>query len=536
LVKRLPFVFAVVLFLLLTVVPLLFTFFSSFYPDGHFSLKNYETICNAEKLLLLSKSCLTAAAVAAISTVLGAALAWMISKTDVPFPAFFKLAFLLPLFISPYYFSVAWKDVFSLLGISNLQGKNWILIFIHTLCFFPLPLIVISSALANINRTVAEAGLLMASKRRVLFSLELPLARHAFFSSFILVFILSVSEVAVATYFLVPSFASDIFIQFAAYYNHEAAIASSLLLVLLCFALLALEYSYLMKAPFLSIGTQGNPVKKYQLKTFRAPSALLLLFLYSIITLLPVLSLGIQAFKAPPELTQVRSEIIQTEGGGQTGYYVLKAFELLKPAIPESLLYAALGAFAICAAGFTFAYFSVRKGNVFFDFILLAVFAVPATVFGIGLIKFYNRPVLDFFYSSFAIIVIAYAGRFTFIASKIISHAIGKIPYSIEEAAMINGAGVSQRFLKILLPLISEGLFAAFIISFIFCLSEVGTTIVVYPPGSSLLPVKIATAMHSTPSELMSAMVFIAMGVTLAVLALLFAAYHLLTKKKAWQQ
>lgn len=510
----------------------MFTFFSSFSDEGQFTLKYYETLFSKEKLLLLWNSCVHAALIAAIATLLGGIIGWLIAKTDVPFANIFKLLFLLPLFVSPYYFAVAWKDVFSIAGITELQGENRIVLLIHSLCFFPLPMLIISAALANINASIIEAGLFTATRARVIFSLEFPLIKHAFYSSFILVFILSISEVAVTTYFLVPSFASDIFIQFSAFYNHAGAIASSTLLILVCIALLALEYSYFVKAPFLSIGTKGNATNPVQLNALRIPALLFLLMLWSVVILVPLAGLTTQAFTAPPEFSQVKQSIVETEGGGETGYYVKKAWELLLPVLPESLFYAALGAIFICLIAFVFAYFEQRKGYRFFDVALLLVFAIPATVFGIALIKFYNRPVLDVVYSSFFIILIAYTGRFVFIASKILGHAIGKVPFSLEQSAMLAGAGAWQRISRIISPLIAEGFFAAFLISFVFCLGEVGTTIVVYPPGSSLLPIKIATAMHSTPEGLMSGMVFIALSVTLIALGALFAVYSFISGNK----
>ncbi len=512
------------------------TFTSSFSLEGRFTIEHYDAVFSKEKLLLLWNSCATTALIAAIATFFGGLIGWVISKTDVPLSGFLKLIFLIPLFISPYYFAVAWKDFFSLAGAGDLQGKDWILIFIHSLCFFPLPMLIISSALANISRSITEAGLLTAGRWKVVFSVELPLIKHAVFSSFILVFILSISEVAVATFFLVPTFMSDIFIQFSAFYNHAGAIASSFLLVLVCYTLLAVEYSYFMKAPFLSIGTKGSVTDKLSLKVFRLPVTVVLLLFWMSATFLPISVLSYHAFKAPPEFTQVRKDIMQTEGGGETGYYVKQAIDLLGPVLMESLVYATIGAVLLCLFGFVLAYYSQRQSRKLPDFISLLTFAIPATIFGIGLIKFYNRPVLESVYSSFLIILIAYMGRFTFIALKVIGHAIGKIPPSLEEAAVIAGTSSLKRVTHILLPLMGEGIFAAFIISFVFCLGEVGATIVVYPPGSSLLPIKIATAMHSTPEGLMSGMVFVALVVTLSTLGLLFAAYRIISRNLAWTQ
>ncbi len=470
------------------------------------------------------------------ATMMGGTIGWLIGKSDVPLAGGLKLLFLIPLLLAPYYLAVSWKDVFNIAGITQLQGKNWIVVFVHVFSFFPLPMLMISSAFANLHRNVTEAGLLTAGRLKVLLTIELPLIKHAIFSSFILVFILSVSEMAVATFFLTPTFASDIFIQFAAFYEHEAAIAASVLLVLLCFLLLAFESAYFLKSPFLSIGTGGNPVEKFQLNQFRIPVFILMLTFWSCIVLLPVAASCMNAFKPPPKFVEFKGTLIKTEGGGETGYYLKQAFEVLQPAIPESLLFATAGALVICLLGFVFGYFSERKKVPHFDFALLLTFAVPAAVLGIGFIHFYNRPVLEAVYASPLIILLAYAGRFTFIATKIIGHAIGKIPAAFEEAALLTGKNTFQRFISILFPLLLPGFFAAFIISFVFCLNEVGTSIVIYPPGTSLLPVKIATSMHNTPEPFISALVFIALMITFVVLGILFALYHFITRKKPWMQ
>lgn len=521
-------------FLLTAAVPVLFTLGSIFFHNGHLTAEHLLTVLGKDKLALLGHTCLSSLIVSLLANLLGGGLGYLLGKTDIPYSRLLKLLFLIPLFVSPYFFAVAWRDVFQAAGITYLQGKTWVVIFIHVLCFFPLPMLIISHASSQIHRSMIEAGLLYTNRFKVGIHLELPLIKHAIFSSLLLTFILSASEMTVATYFLVSTFMSEIFIQFSAFYNHAEAIAHSLLLVVLCMVLIIAEYPYLVKAPFLATGSKGNRPDQIKLGHRRMPLFALLLGCWALITLLPVSVLGIQAFEPPPEFVQIRNEVFKTEGAGIRGYYVKQAIDMLEPVLAESVIYALLGSIITVVLGFVFAYHVQRYGQKLPQVLTLLLFAIPATILGIGLIQFYNRPVLEVVYSSFLIIAIVYMARFTFIALNIIRHAIGKVPHGLEEVAALCGIPLYKRIYYILLPLIAPGIFVALIISFVFCLSETGAVIVVYPPGSSLLPIKIATAMHSTPEGLMSAMVFVALVITLSFLGLLFAVYHMLSRKYAW--
>ncbi len=123
------------------------------------------------------------------------------------------------------------------------------------------------------------------------------------------------------------------------------------------------------------------------------------------------------------------------------------------------------------------------------------------------------------------------SGRFIFIAEKLIANAIKQIPLSFEESAKLIGANFFIRIKKILFPLISDGLFGAFLIGFIFCLGELGTTILVYPPGTSLMPIKVYTIMANAPQSLTSAMSLIVLLITVIALIFLFAGHRILARR-----
>jgi ABC-type Fe3+ transport system permease subunit len=162
--------------------------------------------------------------------------------------------------------------------------------------------------------------------------------------------------------------------------------------------------------------------------------------------------------------------------------------------------------------------------------ILLLIFAIPSSIFGISLIKFYNQPGLDFIYSGYAIIIIGYVGKYSFIASKLISNSIKQIPNSFDESAQVIGISYFKRMTNILIPVIRPTLFAAFIISFIFNLIELGTSIMVYPPGTEIMPIKVFTIMANSTQSLYSSMALIVFVFTISVISIFYYFFNILNK------
>ena len=450
--------------------------------------------------------------VATISTILGGFFAFFLTKTNLPFKNIFKILFLAPLFLSPYILTLSWVDFFVYFN----QGKAfiysfWGVVFILSLVFTPLSILVISSGLSNINAKLEEAGLMLTSYPNVVLKIIFPMVKPAIFSSFILVFVLALSEFSVPAFLSVKVLTTEIFTQFSAFYNYALALTNSMILVAIAIVLLLTERFYLSNSSFLSIGTKSHQSKIVELNRGRYLIIIVHLFYLFGAIFTPIIVLTMQTF----------------EGGTESFF---KAIELLSPNIIDSLFYATIGALGLLFFGSIFAYISVREDIKMVDTMLLILFGVPSTVLGIGLIKFFNTPSLDFIYGSFWIIIIAYLGKFIFISHKLISNALLQIPKSIEESAEIMGAGFFMRMRTIILPLIADKLFIIFIIGFIFCLGELGATIVVYPAGSALMGIKLYTIMANAPQSLISAMSLVILLVTILVVGGLLTLYRLIIK------
>jgi len=501
LIKHPGYTIILVLYLFFVVFPVLNSIWLTV-TNGHF-IEIVKTV-GQDTILLLLKSSGLSAIIAIISTLAGIVLGFIIYKTPVRFGKIFKITILLPLFISPYILAVAWKDLL-LLFFDKIYGINsfFAIVLIHSTIYIPLSILIIGSALVNVSRESEESALMIAGFKKMFFRILLPLIKPAILTSLVLVFIFSISEFSVPAYFGVRVFTTEIFTQFSAFYNYNLAMLQSTLLIIICILLLLSERKYIADSPFLSISTRGKSTKIYDFKNLNRLGLLILIFSLLVMIILPLLELIYQSFE---------------KGTGQ----FTKAFNLLLPTFENSLFLAFIGAISTLIIGFVAAYFSevYRKKNL--DSLILFVFAVPSIVLGIALIKFYNRPFLSGIYSGFGIIIIGYIAKYGFISAKLMGNAIKQIPSSLNEVAKIQGIGSIKRISFITIPLILPAIFASFIINFLFCLGDLGTTIIVYPPGAEIMPIKIFTIMANAPESLTGSMVLIVFLFTILIILILF--------------
>ena len=486
------------IFSLFIVLPVLYIFFSAIFFNN--SLNDDLSGLDISSFILLAKSVLISAFIALISTIIGTVLAFILYKTRIKYSGFLKIIVLMPLFISPYILAVAWRDFFFIAFDSlNLISSYLGVIIVLTTVFAPLSIIIIGSAIANISSQIDESAIMITDTKTLIRSILLPLIKPALLSSFILIFIFSISNFAVPAFFGVKVFTTEIFTQFSAFYKHSFAIIQSILLVVICILLLFSERKYIADAPFFSIGSKGVSIRKFESNYF-LNSMVLGWIIISILLPLSVLisqsfTNGIQAF--------------------------VDAFYLLLPTFSYSFFTAFIAAVLIIIIGFTVAYYDVwkSKNTSLFNWLLLLIFTIPSTVYGISLIKFYNHSALNFIYASYAIIIIAYVGKFSFISAKIITNSMKQLPKSLYESAVIQGTSSWSIVFRILLPILWPAFFAAFMLSYIFALGELGITIMVYPPGTEIMPIKVFTIMANAPQAITTSMNLIVFSLTLLLIA-----------------
>jgi ABC-type Fe3+ transport system permease subunit len=151
---------------------------------------------------------------------------------------------------------------------------------------------------------------------------------------------------------------------------------------------------------------------------------------------------------------------------------------------------------------------------------------------GIGLIHVWNREWSDPVYTSTWILIFAFVSGYSPFVIKVVSAKISQIHLEWEEAAILGTGSRIRTLTGIVLPLALPGLMAGFFIGFILSLFNLGTALLVVPPGKGTLPISIYNFMHYGAMEIVYAqsLILIAIAVTCGVI--LYLAYRLGTGGK----
>jgi iron(III) transport system permease protein len=511
--KRLTLATAAVLLAVIGLLPVLAMVASSFYISGSFSLKAYQTLLASSQqyALLLGRSALLSVLTSALATVVGVPLGVLLGKTDLPWRGAFAVLFTVPLLIPPYLIAVAWGAIVGKGGwISHasrsatsdllstaffgLPGCTGVLL----TAFMPIVMLLTITYVGAVNPRWEDAGRLVSRWPNVLRRITLPLIAPAILFAAVLVFLLTFGEVGVPTYLRYSVYPVEILTQFAAFYDFGAATAAAIPMLIVTLAILALEYR-LLHNPILELKAvmPGARRTKIALGHWRLPVFGIVLGWALLTVALPLAVLLIQS--ASPSA-------------------YIEALSRASDSIVRSLAFAMIGATALTLLGFCCGYLVHSRALPLWrsvDALALFLFTLPGTVIGIGLISLWNTPMTNAVYGSPAILILGYLAQYTVLPMRITSATLERIPRSLEHAARLCGAGWFMSLRHIVAPLAKRGLIAAWLISYVFCLRDLGISMIVYPPGSDTLPVRILTLMANGAPSLIAALCVILIVVTL---------------------
>ena len=447
--------------------------------------------------------------VATLTTLVGTSLGILFSKTTLLYRTVWVLLLLIPLLIPPYILAYGWYTLVgreSMLGhlLFGFWGSAWVLFCVY----LPIPVLLTILFLRQVNPKLEEAGLLVCSWYGVLWHITLPLVKPALYFSFLLVFILTVSELSVANFLHFDIFPMQSFIQFSAFYDFTTATVYAIPLLFIVLVLLAIVAILLKQRPLALKSYRHSLI--FPLKRMQFPFLIAIALLLILVIGFPLWGLLIQS--SLPDFMQALKQAL--------------------PPLTHSLVYATVGALLLVIFGFFSATIFVHKkskGWQLLDFTLLFLFILSSTVLGIALILFWNTPYTNFIYTTPLIILLGYLSKTLFLSTKIIQIKLSQIPLSFLEMAALTGASYRQIISFIVLPLAKDALFISGIIGFIFILRESTITMLVAPAGTSTLPLYILTQMANGKPSTIASLCLLMILIVLIPLAVLV--YYFKRKK-----
>src|SRR5262245_26262530 len=469
-------------------LPLLAMLVASVWTPEGFELDAYASLFGATRPWVLM---LRSLAVGSIATGAALAIGWpagvLCERTDLPGSGLLTLVAAVPFVLPTYVQAVAWAGLLgrggfwldSLLGVGVVLG----------VCFAPLVLLATRASLRAVDPRLEEAARLSAGWLATLRRVTLPLALPGTLRAAGLVFLLAVGDLAVPTYLGVSVFPTESFTHFAAAYRFSTATAFAVPLAGLAVLVLALE-SWLVPERVAGLRRVAEDGARARIALGRArwPLATLVLAAAGALVVLPLGALVRDAL-APGALAE--------------------AWQRAGDAALRSLGSAALGACLLTLAGFVLGHGIERRllpGFREVDRLSLLLFATPGTVIGIGLVALWNHPATGWIYGTWVVVLLGNLGQLSAVPSRLCRNAVAAVPTRLEEAAQLAGARWLRRMLGVVVPLAAPGLVAAWLASFLFCLRDLGISLIVYPPGADTLPVRTFTLAANGRPELVAAL------------------------------
>jgi len=528
--KGIIFTSSIVLFVIVALLPILYMFAGSFVDEGRFSLTSYQQVLSERRQLsLLKNSLLIATFTALLAILVGVPFAVLITRTDMPLRGIFTVLCIVPLLIPPYINAVAWiyllgqKGVFNILFMNalNLEAPLftiygiWGVAFVLALSYFPMVTLLTAGALKSIDPKLEEAGRLFASEFRVLRDISLKLVKPNILSGGLFVFIFALSNFGVPALLRIHVYTIEVFSQFSAFFDAKAATATSVPLVVITLGVFLLQRLH-VKTSHVTLSGDWYQLEAVKLNRWKW---LALLFCSTVICLAVIFPLSVLVAKS-----------------ASLDAYVM-AFTTAREELKNSLLFSTFGATVLTGLGLVMAYIGKRKPDLsrasksgirrwrsreIINLSSVLLYAIPAPVLGVGLIRLWNRPgVFNYVYGTSVIIILAYVARFIPFSATALSSTLKHLDISLEEASASVGAGWTRTMIKIVMPLMKQGIFATWAISFVLCLGELGASVLVCPAGKTTLPVRIFTIMHYGPDKLVAALCIILINIIILPLVIL---------------
>ena len=397
----------------------------------------------------------------------------------------------LPLIMPPFVGAVAMQLIFGRSGSINLLLDDWVgftipfmeglwgVIFVESLHYFPFLLLNLSVALSNIDSAMEESAQnLGAHGFRLLRRIVLPLAMPGFVAGASLVFIKVFDDLGTPLVLNVTNMlAPQAYLRITSV-GLEDPIGYVISVFMVTFSLLALwlsqrvmkgkEYATTQKG---GVGLARRKLSVQQSVLAYGWIALVMLLVLSPHLGILLLSLAkVWSFSPLPD--------------AYTLDHYRTVFADSPRMIGNTLLYCGLAAGIDIVLGTAIAYLILRTklpGRHLLDFFATAALAIPGIVLAIGYLRTFKGLQLPFtdsaLTSTWIIIAIAYAVRRLPYALRSCMAALQQVSQSLEEAAENLGATKGRTIQRIVVPLMTGGILAGFVTSFITAAVELSATI-----------------------------------------------------------
>lgn len=470
------------------------------FPAAYLLWRNFTAGADPGGLLLsrqtmepLSRTLQLAVLVSITTLLIGTALAWVTTRTDLPLAGLWRVLLPLPLVFPTFVGAAAMirtvnpggllSDLANGLGIaSTLQlrglGGAWLVLTLFTYPYIYLPA---AARFRQLPGSLEDSARVLGDGPwRTFWRICLPQASSAIAAGTVLVFLYTVSDFGAVVLLRYDTLTRAINTNQLA--NPPVALALSFILLVLAGGVVAVERWISARRRYEAPARAGKPII-YSLGRWRVPS------------LVAVIVWLIASFGGPMAslIDWAATGLLRTRDGGR-GLTIDR--EDVVEATLGSLQVGVLAAVAALLAVLPIAYLAGRyrsRIGGFASALVISTFAIPGLLIALSM-RFWTGPPSwadDLFGGTMALLIFAYVVRFGSLAMGVTLVAVRSVPAQLSDAAATLGAGRWRRLATVDLPLMAPALSAGAGLVLLSVMKELPISLLISPLGYSNLAIRI---------------------------------------------
>jgi len=513
-----------------------------FAPVARLSLSSYEFILGEPdfKRAFLTTLAL-AAGMTAIAVPLGAVLAFLVVRTDLPGKSWIEPALLVPIVLSPIVIAFGYVVAVGPVGFASLAFKRLIgfvpwnlysfasLVVIAGLTHVPHVYLFSSASLRKLNLELEEQARVMgAPPWRVALSVSLPLAWPALVYAGVLIFFLGFELFGLPLIIGDPANVLVLTTYLFKLTNILGTPSYQLMaVVVVAMALVTLPLVYLQRyllriaERYVTMGGKGAQSRPLRLGRWRFVALAAIVIWLLVAIGLPLAGVLLRAF-----VSRWGEGVNPFDNLTLQNFVDLAEYPNLVGGIVNTFLLATVGAAAAVAA-YALIALAVHRWRsplvAMVDYLVLLPRSLPGLVAGLAFLwVFLFVPYLGVLRSSLVGLWLAYSVVWLAFGLRLISATLTQIAPELEEAARVIGAPPGRALRDVTLPLIRFGLMSSWLLCFMIFVREYSTGVYLQGPGTEVLGPLIVTLFGGGSLELVAALsvvnvVLVAAGLALAL-------------------
>ena len=443
-----------------------------------------------------------------VSVAIGAPLAWLTARTDLPGRRLLRALVMASFVTPPFLGAVAWV----MLAGPNAGALNKLwravtgadtpavniftmtgLVFVVALYTFPYVYVMIGNTLELIASDVEDAAAMLGAGRfTVARTVTLPLVAPAILSGYIVSVLQALALFGSPAILALPAGFHTLTTQVWGMFHYpprvETAAAVAMPLLVTTALLLTLQRRLLGRRGYVAVGGKGGARRRIPLGAWRYPAVVFCLLVVVSAVFLPYGILAKAAFSrawAQP-LTWDNLTL-------RHWTFTFFEYSATQSAIVNTLELGVLTASVGAALAALLAYIARRRavvGHQLVGFLALSPIAIPGVVLAVALFIAYTRPPL-ILYGTLWILFVAYVTKEMPVGYAQSDATFRAIPVELEEAGRILGAGRLRVLGEITAPLARSGVIAAWCFIFIGVIRELSASIILFTPDTKVMSVVI---------------------------------------------